>query len=126
MTTTTTPGITALTHPSSMRPRVTPAVDVFETPESYVLTIDLPGVAREGITLTMEQGMLTLKAEAAPLHTPDARILYRELAAPVYERSFTIGDGVDQGNIDARYDSGVLAVKLYKKEERKPREISIQ
>jgi HSP20 family molecular chaperone IbpA len=114
-----------IVHPD-VRRRVSPAVDVYETTDGYVLLVDLPGASKEGVGLTMDQGTLTVKAEAAPHHGPDARLLYRELATPLYHRSFTIGDGVDHSNVDARFEDGVLTVKLFKKEERKPREITIQ
>lgn len=113
-----------MVHPD-VRRRVTPPVDVYETADSYVLHVDLPGASRESIGLTMEQGTLTLRAEATPHHAPSARLLHRELSVPLYERSFTIGDSVDQSNVDARFHEGVLTVKLYKKEERKPRTIAI-
>jgi len=108
------------------RRRVTPAVDVYETADSYVLMVDLPGAPKEAINLTLEAGTLTVRAEPEPYHTPEARLIFRELATPVYERSFTIGDGVDQAAVDARFEDGVLTVKLFKKEERKPREIAIR
>lgn len=114
------------TTATEVRGRVTPAVDVYETADGYVLLVDLPGASRETIDLTMEGGTLSLRAEAGAYHPPDARLVYRELVVPLYERSFAIGDGVDRVNIDARFENGVLAVKLFKREDRKPREITIR
>lgn len=108
------------------RRRVMPPVDVYETNDSYVLVVDLPGASKDAIHVTLEAGTLTVRAEPEPYHAPEARLLLHELATPLYERSFTIGDGVDQSAVDAHFDDGVLTVKLFKKEERKPREIAIR
>jgi HSP20 family protein len=111
--------------PADVRRRVTPAVDVYETADGYVLRVDLPGTTKEAIGLRLERGTLTVTAEAAPYHGPEARLVHRELAVPLYQRSFTIGDGVDQSTVDARFDDGVLTVKLFRKEEHKARDIAI-
>jgi HSP20 family protein len=111
--------------PADLRHRVSPAVDVYETAEGYVLRVDLPGATREGIGLRLERGTLNVTAEAAPHHGPGARLLHRELAVPLYQRSFTIGDGVDQSTVDARFEDGVLTVNLFRKEEHKARDIAI-
>jgi|WetSurMetagenome_2_1015567.scaffolds.fasta_scaffold136248_2 HSP20 family protein len=112
-------------HPE-LRRRVTPAVDVYETTDGYVLRVDLPGATKEGIGLQMERGILTVTAETAPLFGPGGRPVYGGPAVFRYERSFTIGDGVDQSHVDARFEDGVLTVKLFRKEEHKPRTIKVQ
>lgn len=106
--------------------RVAPPVDIYETAESYVLRVDLPGAAKDTVGLTLENGLLTLHATAAPYHEAGTRLVFRELVTPEYVRSFTIGDGVDQSAVDAHLEDGVLTVKLHKKAERKPREIAIR
>jgi HSP20 family protein len=125
LTTTQTMHPTPMAEPDARR-RVSPAVDIYETADGYVLHVDLPGASKESVGLSLERGTLTVKAAAAAHHRPDARLLYRELVVPLYERDFTIGDGVDHSTVDARFEDGVLIVKLFKKEERKPREIVIQ
>ncbi len=83
-----------------------PAADVYETADAYVLMLNLPGVEKEAITLTLNKGELRVRAAS-------------------FARSFGIGEGIDTTSIDAHHDKGVLTVKLYKHEILKPREISI-
>ena len=118
------PLVPALTAEQEER-LVTPAVDVYETEDSYVLLVDLPGARKDAIALWTDRDTLVLKAVVEPHHRPGSRLSYGELGTPVYYRSFTIGDGVDRTTIDARFEQGVLAVKLLKKEDQKPRSITI-
>ena len=105
---------------------VTPSTDIFETPDAYVLMLDLPGATRESISLTAENGTLSIRARVEPVHRENATMLFKELKAPTYYRVFNLGDGIDRKNIEARYDEGVLTIKLFKKEDVKPREIEIK
>jgi HSP20 family protein len=102
-----------------------PRANIVETPDAYLLTLDLPGVRKEAITLKLEKGSLLLEATVEAHHAPDARILHRELRTAGYRREFTLGDGVDQRNVDAEYADGVLKVKLFKTPESKPTAITI-
>jgi len=103
-----------------------PATDVYETPEAYVLMIDLPGVEKGTIQLRVENEELFIRAEVGPLHRPDAVILHREHIADGYDRVFSLGNDVDMTNIDAQLENGVLTVKLLKSEKVKAREITIR
>ncbi len=103
-----------------------PATDVFETPDAYVLMIDLPGATKEGVSVRVEAGDLLVRADVAPLQSADAVILYREHAADGYDRVFSLGNDVDPASIDAQLENGVLTVKLLKSEKVKAREIAIR
>lgn len=105
---------------------VTPSADIFETPDAYVLLIDLPGAAKDSISVTTENGTMSVKAKVEPFHREDAMMLFHELRTPTYFRVFNLGEGIDQKSIDAQYEHGVLTIKLFKKEEVKPREIEIK
>ena len=119
-----TPLMPAITPDQEAR-LVTPAVDVYETADGYVLLIDLPGAAKDGIALWTDRDTLAVKAAVESPHPPGARLLLGEIGNPVYYRAFTLGAGVDRTSIDARYEQGVLAVKLQKREDQKPRSITI-
>jgi HSP20 family protein len=84
-----------------------PATDVYETPDAFVVMMDLPGATRESVKLTLEKGEMRVKAGAG------------------FYRAFTIGEGIDMGKVDARFEQGVLTVKLYKSEAMKPRSIQV-
>jgi HSP20 family protein len=120
-----TPLVPALT-PEQEERRVCPPADIYETTESYLLLVDLPGAAKEAVTLWADRNQLVVVAVVEPHRRPGARLLVAELGAPVYHRSFTLGDGVDRSSIEARFENGVLAVKLMKKEDQKPRAIPIR
>ena len=102
-----------------------PAADVYETSEAYILMLDLPGATRDSISLTLEKGEMRVKADVDPLHTQEGTLLLSEIGDSGFFRVFSIGDGIDTGNVDARYEQGVLTVKLLKSENVKPREIHI-
>ena len=105
---------------------VTPSTDIVETPDAYVLMMDLPGATKESISVTTENGTLSVRAKVEEVLRENATMLFRELKAPTYYRVFNLGDGIDRKNIEARYEEGVLTIKLFKKEESKPREIEIK
>jgi HSP20 family protein len=52
--------------------------------------------------------------------------MYREIRTGAYERRFTLGEGIDRNNVDARYENGVLTVRLLKTEASKPKDIVIR
>jgi HSP20 family protein len=102
-----------------------PSADVYETGDAFVVMLDLPGVEKEGISLVHEKGELKVKAVAAAGQPSEAKLLVREVRPGTFSRTFTLGDGVDTESIDARYESGVLTVKLFKSAASKAREIPI-
>jgi len=102
-----------------------PAADVYETPDAYVLMLDLPGVEKDAINLTLDKGELRVQAKPSDTKQASGRLIFSEMRPGTFTRSFTIGDGIDTNTIDAHFDKGVLTVKLYKNATLKPREISI-
>jgi len=104
---------------------VMPVADIYETPEAFVLSLDMPGARKEGISLTMEQGLLHVSAGFDRLHGPGADFLRREIRATGYRRAFTLGEGIDRSNVQASFEEGVLTVKLYKSAEMMPRDIPV-
>jgi len=105
---------------------VRPSTDVYETPDAYVISVDMPGVPRNSIHVTMDQNTLVVKGTVGERYSEKSSLLFSELQRNGYYRAFNLGEGVDRDSIDARYDAGVLTVKLLKKEEVKPREIAIR
>jgi len=105
---------------------VTPSTDIFETPDAYVLKMDLPGAMKDSIKVTAENGTMTVKAKVEPCHKEGGSLLFNELKTPTYYRVFNLADGIDRKNIDAQYEDGVLTIKLFKKEEAKPKQIEVK
>jgi HSP20 family protein len=105
---------------------VAPLADVHETPEAFVVQLDMPGTTRERIAVTIERGELTVRGTVQPYHPDGSSLIYRELRPATYLRAFTIGKDVDAASVDAVYERGVLTLKLLKREEIKPREIVVR
>lgn len=105
---------------------VTPLVDIYETPDAYVLLVDLPGASKESIRITLDQSSLVVKASVESHVANESKLLVNEIPNAGFHRAFNLTDGIDRDNVDARYEDGVLKLKLLKKEELKPREITIK
>jgi HSP20 family protein len=118
--------VSGVAQPDPWGRSVAPAADIYETDDAFVVLLDMPGAAKETISVTVERETLTVKAPAIGRHGSGATLLYQEIDNGSYLRLFTLGEGVDAGKIDAQYDAGVLAVKVYKSEAVKPRPISIR
>lgn len=99
-----------------------PAVDLREDREVYVLTTDLPGVRREDIHLRVEGGLLTVEGKRAPdREARTAGALRIERSYGPFSRSFHLPSPVDEGKVTARYRLGVLEVLLPKSTETRTR-----
>jgi HSP20 family protein len=105
-----------------------PAVDIYETDgHELVLKIELPDVAREDITLQVENNTLTISGQKQMEKEVKEEQYHRiERAYGTFSRSFTLPPTVDAGGIKAEYRNGVLTVKLPRREEAKPRQIQVQ
>jgi len=100
-----------------------PSTDLYQTEDGWVLEADLPGVTRDDLDIEVEQGVLTLNAEARTGRA--GTVLHREFSPVVYRRRFQIGDQVDADRISARLENGVLTLGLPKAEAMKPRKIEV-
>ncbi len=105
---------------------VTPLADIYETSDAYVLMLDMPGAMKDSIHITMDQSSLVVKANVETYARPEAKILFTEIPGVGFHRTFNLSEGIDRNNVDARFENGVLTLKLFKKEELKPREIKIK
>lgn len=103
---------------------VTPPVDIYETAEGLVVKADLPGVAKDGLDLQVENNLLTIRARAS--HAAPGDLLYREYELAHFFRQFELTDRVDQQRISADLKNGVLTLSLPKAEEAKPRRIDVR
>lgn len=93
-----------------------PAVDVAETEAGYVIHADVPGVNKDSVQVTYEDGIITLKAQGSSRgETANAQFIHREFRLAGYERSFRVGEDVDSDSISAELANGVLKVLLPRK-----------
>lgn len=104
-----------------------PRTNVLEGEQDYRIVTDLPGVRNEDLDISLEDDVLTIKAERN-LEVPEGyNPRRRELhTKATFRRSFTLGHEVDTENIGARLDSGILTITLPKSEKAVPRRIQVK
>lgn len=103
---------------------ITPLTDIFEQPENFKLTLQVPGVERENLSIKIENNILTVKGFAQESNE-NKNVILRESCAQNYFRKFTLSNSVDVENIGAELKNGILTLTLPKREEAKPRTINI-
>jgi len=103
-----------------------PALDVWETPTEVVYAFDLPGIAEEQINIEVNDETMTVSAERDKIAETSENGFYRfERRYGTFARGVGLPQGVDQDNISARYENGVLEVRVPKPEEQKPKKIEL-
>lgn len=100
-------------------------MDAYRDGDTFVVELDLPGVAPESIDLDVERNVLTVKAERSPSAGKDAEVLIAERPAGVFSRQLFLGETLDTERIDAAYEAGVLRLSIPVAEQAKPRKITI-
>ncbi len=105
---------------------VTPVADVYETSEAFIVKLDMPGVDRDQISVSVEPGRLFVKGVMAAQHQVPANMIFREIGTRSYVREFNLGDGIRRDQIQAVFEDGVLTITLPKTDEVKARHISIK
>ncbi len=102
----------------------TPRVNLRQDADGYSLEVEMPGVGREGVEVTAEDGRLTLVGHRREAGT-HGRPLYQERPARGYRRVFDLDPSIDASKITAHLEQGLLLVRLPKAEEVKPRKITV-
>jgi len=104
-----------------------PAVDIYETPETIIMKADLPGLSREDIEIQIGDNTLTLRGERRfAKDVQQENYLRIERAYGAFQRNFTLPATVQQEKIRAIFRDGVLELTLPKAEEAKPKKIAIE
>lgn len=104
-----------------------PAVDIHETDDSYVVSADLPGLKKDDIQINVEDNTLTIKGEKKfEERVPKDKYIRVERNYGTFVRSFSLPQNVDSGKIKATFKDGILDLTLPKREESKPKKIAVQ
>ena len=106
-------------------PAVKPPYEVKEAVDAFGLTVQLPGVAKDGLSITAEDDTLTIRGERGWKRPTGWTSLYRESSDLAYELVLQHDNAVDVDKIHAELRDGVLRVSLPKTEARKPRKIAV-
>jgi HSP20 family protein len=109
---------------TAARPAAMP-MDAYRQGDSFYVHFDLPGINADSIELTVEQNVLTVRAERHSEHPEDAEMLVSERPVGVFTRQVFLGDTLDADNIGADYSAGVLTLTIPVHEAAKPRSIQV-
>jgi HSP20 family protein len=101
-------------------------IDVYRTDEHVVLHADIPGVDPGSIDVSVDNNVMTIRAERTPRGREGAEWLARERTTGTVVRALSLGDEIDTTRITATYDNGVLTLTMPVAEKALPRRIRIQ
>jgi HSP20 family protein len=103
-----------------------PAIDVYTTPEAYVVKVALPGVKPDDVHSTITGDVLTVEGTFRQEEKrEETGYLFREISTGQMRRSITLPRGLRTDAVEATYADGVLTMTIPKAEEVKPREIKV-
>ncbi len=104
-----------------------PALDVAETDHAYTVRLEVPGVAKEDVKVSIEGRQVTVQAQSlnSSEKSDGERIVYRERSAARYARTFTLPAELDAAESAARLDQGVLTLTLPKRGLRSAAQVTV-
>ena|SRR5579871_3858704 len=106
------------------RPAAMP-MDAYRQGDTFYMHLDLPGLHLDSIELTVEQNVLTIRAERPPTQPDGAELIVAERQAGVFTRQVFLGDTLDPEHLSADYTAGVLTLSIPVHESAKPRKVEI-
>ena len=109
---------------TAARPAAMP-MDAYRHGDTFCLKLDLPGIAMDAIDLTVEQNVLTVRAERPPTSADGAEMIVAERPAGTFTRQVFLGDTLDPDQMTADYTAGVLTLAIPIHEAAKPRKVDI-
>ena len=113
--------------PNGASVKRSPALDVAESEQGYTVKLDLPGVAKDDVKVSIEGRRVSIEAKAAKAHErkDGDRVLVRERAASTYARSFVLPAELDEDRSNAKLEHGVLTLELAKRRAAQHTRISV-
>jgi HSP20 family protein len=109
---------------TAARPAAMP-MDAYRHGDSFYVCLDLPGIDPDSIDLTVEQNVLTVRAERRPAQADGAQMIVAERPYGTFTRQVFLGETLDAENIAADYAAGVLTLTIPVREQAKPRTIQV-
>jgi HSP20 family protein len=103
-----------------------PTADIFETQEALQVILEMPGVEKTNIDVTVEEGVLNVRGRLDFSKYNNLQPLYTEYNVGHYARSFRLSSKIDVSKIGAELADGVLTLTLPKVEEARPRTIQVK
>ena len=106
------------------RPAAMP-MDAYRQGDTFYVKFDLPGIEQDSIDLTVEQNVLTVRAERPGIQPDGVEMIVAERPAGTFTRQVFLGETLDAENISADYTAGVLTLSIPVREAAKPRRVQI-
>ena len=105
-----------------------PKVDIVENESDYTIVADLPGLNKEDIKISIENGALSISGEKKEekKEKEKGKYYYYERSYGSFQRSFALPENVSDKDINANYKNGVLELKIKKVEKEKPKPIEVK
>jgi HSP20 family protein len=104
-----------------------PAVDISESEGEYLIKAELPGVKKEDIKVTLQEGVLTIQGERKQEKEEKGKKYHRiERSYGTFMRSFTLPDSADDSKVSAEFKDGLLYLHVPKSEKAKPKAIEVK
>lgn len=103
-----------------------PDTDVYETEDQVVVVADMPGVAPDGVDVTLERRVLTIRGHVPSEAHDDYRRIHAEYGQGDFERVFTLSEEIDRDRIEASHKNGVLTLKMPKAASAKTQKIRVK
>ena len=107
-------------------PRVNPAADIVQKDDSYYIVLDMPGVRREDLDVSVDKDVLTVAGETSYPDIESQKQWENEFGNVAFMRKFTLSDSVDRDGITAGMKNGVVTLHLPKADRVKPKKIEIE
>ena len=102
-------------------PMLSPKLDVCATEKGYEISVELPGIDKKDVELTLAEGVLTIKGEKkTERESKEGGHLHVERSYGSFHRSIALPDDADAEKVDAQFQNGVLTISLSRKPEAKP------
>jgi len=101
-------------------------MDVIEANNQLVVTADLPGFAKDQVSVSVEDSVLTIAATRDAVDHAESTVHVRERRANDVSRKFKVPSSYDTTKVDAKLEHGVLTLTLPKREEKKPHSIEVK
>ena len=100
-------------------------LDAYRIDDTFHIDIDLPGVDPAGIDITVDNKVLTVRAERKRVEGDNVRYLVAERPVGSVSRQVFLSDTLDTDRLDARYENGVLTLSIPVREKAEPRKIEV-
>ena len=103
-----------------------PSVDVSETEAQFEVSVELPGMKKEDISIDLEKGRLSISGERKLRNEEEGKNFHRvETQYGKFSRSFYLPDSIDEDSIVAKYEDGILNITINKSEDKVKKQIEI-